>query len=310
MITIVSRDNPRFKRLRKWATQHRARREDGVILLDGLHLIKALLAAGGRLNEIAVSESGASRPEIADWLTAYESREAHDSGRARSIAPGEATDDSGRAVSAAAAAEEVESAESAESAELAELAESAEILHFPDALFAALVETETPSGILAVAVKPTPAGEPARDIDCVLLDGVQDPGNVGALLRTVAAAGVRQALLAPGCADPWAAKTLRAGQGAQFLLDIHEAVDLPAFLGTYAGHGVVTHLDAPTTLWDAPFDGPLAWVFGAEGRGVSAPVAAAATLLLRIPMPGGTESLNVAAAAAICLFERVRRRRT
>lgn len=298
MITIVSRDNPRFKRLRKWATQHRARREDGVILLDGLHLIKALLAAGGRLNEIAVSESGASRPEIADWLTAYESREAHDSGRAGSIAPGEAADDSGRAVSAAAAAEVVEAAE------------SAEILHFPDALFAALVETETPSGILAVAVKPTPAGEPARDIDCVLLDGVQDPGNVGALLRTVAAAGVRQALLAPGCADPWAAKTLRAGQGAQFLLDIHEAVDLPAFLGTYAGHGVVTHLDAPTTLWDAPFDGPLAWVFGAEGRGVSAPVAAAATLLLRIPMPGGTESLNVAAAAAICLFERVRRRRT
>lgn len=294
MIAIVSRDNPRFKRLRKWATQHRARREDGVILLDGLHLIKALLAAGGRLNEIAVSESGAARPEIADWLAAYE---CHESGRSGSIlrAAGKADDAIGGTTNPA--------------AEVTGQA-MAEVLHFPDALFAALVETETPSGILAVAVKPMPAGEPARDIDCVLLDGVQDPGNVGALLRTVAAAGVRQALLAPGCADPWAAKTLRAGQGAQFLLDIHEAVDLPAFLGTYAGHGVVTHLDAPTTLWDAPFDGPLAWVFGAEGRGVSAPVAAAATLLLRIPMPGGTESLNVAAAAAICLFERVRRRRT
>lgn len=256
MKTIVSRDNPRFKRLRRWATQHRARREDGVILLDGLHLIEALLAAGGRIDEVAVSQSGARRPEIADWLA----------GR-----PG------------------------------------LEVLQFPDAPFAEFAATETPSGILAVAATPTPVGGPVRDADCVLLDGVQDPGNVGALLRTAAAAGVRQALLAPGCADPWAAKTLRAGQGAQFLLDVHEAVDLADFLSGYAGQGVVTRLDAPATLWQTPLDGPLAWVFGAEGQGVSAPVAAAAKLSVRIPMPGGTESLNVAAAAAICLFERVRR---
>ncbi len=259
MKTISSRDNPRFKRLRKWATQHRARRADGVILLDGLHLIDALLAAGGTLDEVAVSHGGVQRPEIAGWLA----------GR-----PG------------------------------------LDVLQFPDALFAEFAATETPSGILAVARKPAAAGAPAGDADCVLLDGVQDPGNVGTLLRTAAAAGIRQILLAPGCADPWAAKTLRAGQGAQFLLDIREGVDLAAFLEGYAGQGVVTRLDAPATLWETPLGGPLAWVFGAEGQGVSAPVAAAARLAVKIPMPGGTESLNVAAAAAICLFEKVRRAQT
>jgi len=72
---------------------------------------------------------------------------------------------------------------------------------------------------------------------------------------------------------------------------------------------VTTALDTDYELFDAPLDGPLAWVFGSEGQGVSAAVAAAAKLKVRIPMPGGSESLNVAAAAAVCLFEAVRRRR-
>ncbi len=254
--SISSRDNPRFKQLRKLATQGRARRDAGLILLDGLHLIESLQAVGGAIEEILVSQAGSTKPEIAAWLSAWRDGEA---------------------------------------------------LQLPEAMFAELAATETPSGILAVASSPKPAAAPAGDIDCVLLDGVQDPGNVGTLLRTAAAVGIRQILMSPGCADPWAPKTLRAGQGAQFLLDIHEGADLAAFLSNYRGNGVVTRLDAPKTLWEAPLDGPLAWVFGAEGQGVSAPVMAAARISLRIPMPGGTESLNVAAAAAVCLFERLRR---
>lgn len=256
MKAISSRDNPRFKRLRKWAMHHRARRDDGVILLDGLHLIEALAAAGGEIVEVALTAGAAEKPEIVAWLAAH---------------PG------------------------------------IERLQFPDALFGEIAATETPSGILAVAKVPTQA-EPRPDFDCLLLDGVQDPGNVGTLLRTAAAAGIGQALLSPGCADPWAPKTLRAGQGAQFLLAIHENADLPAFLASYRGTGVVTRLDAARSLYETPLDGPLAWVFGAEGQGVSAPVAQAAKLGVFIPMPGGTESLNVAAAAAVCLFEVVRRR--
>ncbi|MBI2309158.1 MAG: RNA methyltransferase [Rhodocyclales bacterium] len=257
MKAISSRDNPRFKRLRKWATHHRARRDDGVILLDGLHLIEALQAVHGEIVEVAVAAGAAGKPEIAAWLAGHP---------------------------------------------------RLDVLSLADGLFAEIAATETPSGIVAVARAPVPSAAPANDIDCLLLDGVQDPGNVGTLLRTAAAAGIRQALLGPGCADPWAPKTLRAGQGAQFLLAIHEGCDLAAFLAGFAGTGVVTRLDAARSLYETSLDGPLAWVFGAEGQGVSAPVAKAAKLGVFIPMPGGTESLNVAAAAAVCLFEVVRRR--
>jgi TrmH family RNA methyltransferase len=101
---------------------------------------------------------------------------------------------------------------------------------------------------------------------------------------------------------------LRAGQGAQFELAIHESSDLPTVLAAYGGTSVVTRLDASASLFETALEGPIAWVFGAEGQGVSAPVSAAADLGIHIPMPGRMESLNVAAAAAICLFEMVRRR--
>lgn len=259
MKPITSRDNPRFKRLRRWATQTRSRREDGVVLLDGLHLIDALLAASGVLSEIYVSESGARRAENQAWLAAHPSQE---------------------------------------------------VLLLGDGMFAEVAATETPSGILGVGSLAQSPVAPDFAGDCVLLDGVQDPGNVGTLLRTAAAAGIRQALLGTGCADPWAAKSLRAGQGAQFELAIHESCDLEAFLTGYQGTSIVTRLDAAKSLYETPLDGPLAWVFGAEGRGVSPPLAAAATTGVFIPMPGRVESLNVAAAAAICLFEAVRRRRS
>ena len=147
-----------------------------------------------------------------------------------------------------------------------------------------------------------------REKDAILLDGVQDPGNVGAILRTAAAAGVGQALLSPGCAAAWSPKVLRAGQGAHFALAIHEDADLGAFMADYRGTTAVTCLDDATPLYDACWDGPLAWVFGAEGQGVRGELLAAARLRIRIPMPGAVESLNVAAAAAVCLFEALRRK--
>lgn len=258
MKNLTSRDNPRLKQLRRWATQGRARREDGIILLDGLHLIDALLATGLEVEELVVSESGLRKPEISAWLAAHSGLTS---------------------------------------------------VSISDVLFAEIAVTETPSGILGVAYAIPPILGISNDRDCVLLDGIQDPGNVGTLLRTAAAAGVTQALLGPGCADAWAPKTLRAGQGAQFCLSIHENCKLSAALAAFQGMRVVTRLDASISLYDAPLEGPLAWVFGAEGQGVSAEVSKAADLGIHIPMPGKTESLNVAAAAAICLFEMLRRRR-
>jgi len=177
-----------------------------------------------------------------------------------------------------------------------------------DALMRELGIVDTPSGLLAVVDLPRASGAADLGADAVLLDGVQDPGNLGSLLRSAAAAGVRQVLLAPGCASPWSPKVLRAGQGAHFILDIHEEADLAAFMAAYCGTTAVTCLDGSTPLFSARWEGPLAWVFGAEGQGVRPQLIAAAGLRVRIPMPGAVESLNVGAAAAVCLFEMVRRR--
>ena len=178
-----------------------------------------------------------------------------------------------------------------------------------DALYADLASVETPSGIMAIVTQPCCAHRLDQDVDAVVLDGIQDPGNLGSILRSAAAAGFRQILLAADCAAAWSPKTLRAAMGAHFMLDIHEGCDLPVFLGAYRGQAVLTALDATTEVYALDLKAPVAWVFGNEGQGVSAAVASSTPLRARIPMPGATESLNVAAAAAICLFETVRQRR-
>ena len=192
--------------------------------------------------------------------------------------------------------------------EIARFVEGRTIVALADALLRDLGLVDTPSGLLAVVATPTATVAVDREKDAILLDGVQDPGNVGAILRSAAAAGIGQALLAPGCATAWSPKVLRAGQGAHFVLAIHEDADLAAFMADYRGTTAVTCLDDATPLYDASWDGPLAWVFGAEGQGVRGELLAAARLRVRIPMPGAVESLNVAAAAAVCLFEALRRK--
>jgi len=192
--------------------------------------------------------------------------------------------------------------------EIAAYVAGRETIVLADALLRDLGLVDTPSGLLAVAAMPAATVAVDREKDAILLDGVQDPGNVGAILRTAAAAGVGQALLSPGCAAAWSPKVLRAGQGAHFALAIHEDADLGAFMADYRGTTAVTCLDDATPLYDACWDGPLAWVFGAEGQGVRGELLAAARLRVRIPMPGAVESLNVGAAAAVCLFEALRRK--
>lgn len=176
-------------------------------------------------------------------------------------------------------------------------------------LFEDLGLVDTPTGIVGLINTPVPAAGPDAQGDAVLLDGVQDPGNLGSILRSAAAAGFRQVLLSADCAQAWAPKTLRAGQGAHFQTLIHENQDLCAFLAGYGGKAAVTCLGAQGDLFDADLRGPVAWVFGSEGQGVRPAVLALTNAPLAIPMPGGSESLNVAAAAAICLFETVRQRR-
>jgi len=161
--------------------------------------------------------------------------------------------------------------------------------------------------ILVVAVTDNPLPERPRD-DLLYLDGVQDPGNVGTLLRTAAAAGIRDVLASPSTAALWAPKTLRAGQGAHFRLRLHEQVDATSLPALLDGSWVGADARGGEPLWTLPLPvGPMGWVFGAEGEGLSAAARAICAQFVSIPIDAAVESLNVAAAAAVCLFERRRR---
>ncbi len=179
----------------------------------------------------------------------------------------------------------------------------------PDELFRQLSPVDTPSGLLALIDQPA-AAQAVPDRDLVVLDAVQDAGNVGTILRTAAAAGVRQAVLTEGCAQAWSPKVLRAGMGAHFRIGIVEHADVAALLKDYAGIVAATVLGPDAgELYRCDLSGPVAWLFGSEGAGVSAGLAALATHRVAIPMAAQVESLNVACAAAICLFEQLRQRR-
>ncbi|KAA0179822.1 RNA methyltransferase [Cupriavidus cauae] len=178
-----------------------------------------------------------------------------------------------------------------------------------DALFAQI--TGVVNGIDLMLVIDTPAGHlPARiDTDCIVLDGVQDAGNVGSILRSAAAAGIQHAFLGTGCAFAWSTKTLRAAMGANFHLNIVEHCTVEMLAPRLAVPLLATSSHADAALFDTDLRGPVGWVVGNEGAGVSAQWMALVQRTVGIPQPGGLESLNVAAATAVCLFEAVRQRR-
>lgn len=166
-------------------------------------------------------------------------------------------------------------------------------------------DTQTPQGLLAVLpLAPRPL--PASPAFALILDQIRDPGNLGAILRTAAAAGVDAALLPPETADPFAPKVVRAAMGAHFRLPIHSlswdriralTAPLSVYLADAAG---------ATPYTSADFTRPLALIVGGEAHGPSAEARTLHPTPIRIPMPGGTESLNAAVAAGILLFEIVR----
>ncbi|HSQ04408.1 MAG TPA: RNA methyltransferase, partial [Burkholderiales bacterium] len=143
----------------------------------------------------------------------------------------------------------------------------------------------------------------------LLLEDIQDPGNLGSILRSAAAAGVGQVVLSRGSVHAWSPRVLRAGMGAHFALQIHEDADLLKSVTAFRGRVVATRQDAPRVVFDADLTGTVALLFGNEGGGLPASLLQAAHDVVSIPMPGKSESLNVAAAAAVCLFERVRQER-
>ncbi len=173
------------------------------------------------------------------------------------------------------------------------------VLVVDDALFAGLSGLDSPARMGFVLPLP-PAPEVDPQAPAVVLDGLQDAGNVGAILRSAAAFGFRQVLAIKGTAALWSPKVLRAGMGAHFGLRLVEALQ-PDDLRALSLPLLATSSHQGDWLHRAALPWPCAWVFGHEGQGVSSATAALAAQWVRIAQPGGEESLNVAAAAAICL---------
>lgn len=182
----------------------------------------------------------------------------------------------------------------------------AECIILPDALYNALSQVEHGVGLLFVIDTPAPIAPPMLTKSAVLLDNLQDPGNLGSILRSAAAAGITQIFCGAGSALAWSPKVLRAGMGAHFLLDIFENVDLNDTIRHARIAVLATSSHARQRLYDVDLRQPVAWLFGHEGQGVAAELLALASNQVAIPHRGAIESLNVGASAAICFFEQVR----
>jgi RNA methyltransferase, TrmH family len=275
MKTIRSRDNAFVKRLVALAHQSRARKKEGKSVLDGAHLVHAYLDAlvesKGFIDSIAIAESaleGADAQRILDAIQSHASRE------------------------------------------------RITINVLQDNLMVDASSLDSPATIMAIVETPAPRATKLDASAVLVLDNVQDPGNVGSILRSAAAAGVTEVVAGAGTAFVWSPKVLRAAQGAHFMLNIVEGADVLAFVSEYKGHkGHVLAL-APAigdaiSLYALPqksLKKPTAFLLGNEGQGLSAELVRAASERVFIPMPGKVESLNVAACAAIALFEMVRQR--
>lgn len=178
-----------------------------------------------------------------------------------------------------------------------------------DALLESISDTETSQGILAVLELPGPELPNIESLNFVLVpDQIRDPGNLGALIRSAAAAGAQAVFIPPETADAFSPKAVRAGMGAHFRLGVY-SLDWDS-IRAYSGGLTVFLADAggQTSCWAADFRAPLVLIVGGEAEGASESARKMAGVLVNIPMPGKIESLNVAAAGAVLMFEVVRQR--
>lgn len=185
-------------------------------------------------------------------------------------------------------------------------ARAAAVAIVDDVLLPSISTLESPATIGFVIDWPG-TGTIRTGAPAVVLDRLQDAGNVGTILRSAAAFGFAQVVALKGTAALWSPKVLRAGMGAHFGLQLVEAAE-PQALAQLGVPLLATSSHAAAAIGDVALPWPCAWVFGHEGQGVSPALQALCEQTLRIPQPGGEESLNAASAAAVCLYESARQR--
>ncbi len=197
-----------------------------------------------------------------------------------------------------------------ETREIASLTEAvptgARVAIVESSLFARLSPVDTPSGIVALCERPDVRIAGSASQFHLLLEGIQDPGNLGSILRTATATGVDQVLLSKTCTDPWSPKSLRGGMGAQFVVPITTDVDARSAMSSFQGITVATSPHSERSLIDTDLSGPVLAIFGGEGAGLSHELTASASMAVKIPLKNDIESLNVGAAVAMFCYERIR----
>ncbi|HXX80483.1 MAG TPA: RNA methyltransferase [Thermodesulfovibrionales bacterium] len=190
---------------------------------------------------------------------------------------------------------------------------STELIETSDPVLAHLSDTETPQGIAAIAsLKFHELGKLSLPVNplMVICDGIQDPGNLGTIIRTADAAGANAVIILPETCDPLLPKVVRATAGSVFTIPLvfTESGVLLRWLREKTVTLFVADVNAPGSIYEADLRKPLAFALGNEARGVNEPLRRAGEVFVKIPLLGRAESLNVASSAAICLYEAVRQR--
>jgi TrmH family RNA methyltransferase len=284
VVSITSRDNPLLVRLRRLLAQPDAYRKIGAVWLEGESLCRSWLAhrPDGPLPR-ASAGPGAQGP--ARTVPGGPSAEPVAGTPARALIGASAWGDP----------------------KLARLAAQAgAVTVLPDALMAELSTLESAPGLGYVIGWPG-AGSVRAGAPTVVLDRLQDAGNVGTILRSAAAFGYTQVVALKGTAALWSPKVLRAAMGAHFALDLVEGAE-DGVLDQVGVPLFATSSHAPEPIHRVALPWPCGWVFGHEGQGVAPALTERCAATLRIPQPGGEESLNVAVAAALCMYESARPR--
>jgi len=285
---LTSPSNPRVKAARR-LRERREREETGLFLVEGPHVLEVALASGARLSEVFCtaefldSHAGlAERLEGGDWPVWRVSE-----GILEKVAGTEQP----QGVVAVVEQSAVGSGQSAVETQTGERRAQA-----PN-LAASCLLSSLPTGAAPLILA---------------LEGVSDPGNVGNAIRAAHAAGASGVVLGPGCCDRFNPKAVRASAGGLFAVPSVETEDLVGLLGRLRASGASVLAAVPREakpFWEVDMAGPTVLVVGSEAHGLSESVLAAATDRAMIPMPGGAESLNAAAAAAVLLYEAVRQRK-
>jgi len=182
------------------------------------------------------------------------------------------------------------------------------ILSVDDAMWRHLSQLVQGVSLAFLIETPQPSLPERLNEDAIFMDRVQDPGNVGSILRTAVAAGITRVVTAPGTAWVWSPKVLRAGMGAHFALEIHEGVEWVELEARVEMPRLASRPQDATELWSTDLRSPVLWLFGNEGAGLDPLIDPKTVQWICIPQSDRVESLNVAAAAAICLFEQRRQR--